>query len=231
MSTGQKDEECRGLWVMRVAGTAVVILAVVLLSVLPAAPVRENIPGFSSPIIGFELASRPEHLSGILGDPGTPERAEAARRMDLGNRIDFLFALSYAALYVGITLLLAGRAGISRGIELVLYALAATMAVGDCLENRELLFLSGASDAPGITAALERLRVFTLVKWYAIYAASAMVAGGIWREPGWWRWSAVFFAVAAVLGLASVIHLPAIEYSSAALFVAWIATCARSLRW
>ena len=230
MSTGQKDEERRGLWVMRVAGTAVVILAVVLLIVLPAAPVRENIPGFWSPIIGFELASRPGHLSGILGDPGTAERAEAARRMDLGNRIDFLLALSYAVFYVGITLLLAGRARISRGVELVLYALAATMAVGDCLENRELLFLSWASDAPEITAALERLRVFTLVKWYAIYAASAMVASGIWREPGWWRWSAVFFAAAAVLGFSSVMHLPAIEYSSAALFVAWIATYVRSLR-
>ena len=125
---------------------------------------------------------------------------------------------------------MAGRARVSHGVELVLYALAVTMAVGDCLENPELLFLSWGSDAPEVTAALERLRVFTLVKWYAIYVASAMVAGGIWREPGWWRWSALLFAAAAVLGFSSVMHLPAIEYSSVALFAAWTATYVRSLR-
>lgn len=229
MSTGQKDKECRALWVMRVAGTAVVVLAVVLLIVLPAEPVSENVPGFFSAVVGFELASRPDHVSSILGELGSPERAEAARRMDLGTRIDFLYALAYAAFYVGITLLLAARTRISRGVQVMLYALAAVMVLGDWLENRELLVLCWMTDGQEIAEALPRLRFLTLVKWYAIYAASAIVATAIWREVGWWRWSAIFFALAAALGFSSLIYLPAIEYGGFALVVAWIATYVRAL--
>jgi hypothetical protein len=230
MGLGQRDRERGGLWLVRISGTAVLVLGVVLVVVLPSAPVHENVPGFSSPIVGFELASRPEHVSGILGAPGTAERAETARRMDLGNRIDFLFALAYAAFYVGVARFLAARGRISRRVELGVYALAATMAAGDWLENMELLTLNWATGASEIAGALELLRVFTLVKWYAIYVASAIGAVGLWREGNWWRWGALFLALAALVGFSSVIHLPAIEYSSPVLFVAWIAVYVRSLR-
>ena len=78
--------------------------------------------------------------------------------------------------------------------------------------------------------ALERLRIFTLVKWYALYAASGLVALYVLREPGWWRWSGVFFALAALLGLAAIVHLPAIEWSVVPLGVAWLMSYVRALR-
>ena len=222
--------ERQALRVLRVAGTAVLLLAAILLTVMPAEPVSENVPGFRNAVIGFELASRPEHVFGILGRPGVPERAEAVRRMDLGNRIDFLYMVAYPAFCAGIALLLAADGRLPRRIATLLLVLPVVMALGDALENRELLFLSGVTDPGTMTAALGRLRVFTLVKWYAIYGASGIAAPFIWREQGWWRWSALFFGAAALLGLASIVYLPAIEHGSMALIVAWTMTYVRAWR-
>jgi len=227
-ATGAEQRERRALRVLRVAGSAVLLLAAILLTVMPAEPVSENVPGFRNAVIGFELASRPEHVLGILGRPGTPERAEAVRRMDLGNRIDFLYMIAYPALYAGIALLLAAHGRLPRSVATLLLCLPVVMALGDALENRELLVLSGVTDPGGMTGALGRLRLFTLVKWYAIYGASGIAAPFIWGERGWWRWSAVFFGAAALLGLASIVYLPAIEHGSMALIVAWTMTYARA---
>jgi len=94
---------------------------------------------------------------------------------------------------VGIALLLAAHGTASRGVTLAVLVLAGAMALGDALENRELLRLAGITDPAAMWPALSRLRVFTSIKWAAIYAASALVAACIWRERGWWRWSAPFF--------------------------------------
>jgi len=58
--------------VLRIAGTAVLLLSAILLVVLPSRPVHQNVPGFQNPVVGFELASTPEHLLGILGGPDDP---------------------------------------------------------------------------------------------------------------------------------------------------------------
>jgi hypothetical protein len=222
------NQERRALWVMRLAGTAVLLLSAVMMAVLPASPVSENVPGFLTPVVGFELASSPNQVSGILGRAGTPERAATARRMDLGARIDFLFAVAYPVLYVGIALLLTAHGHLAATPRVVLYALLASVTVADWLENRELLVLCWASESHDIGAVLERLRIATLVKWYALYAASAILAVFIRGEVGWWRWSAAFFAAAALIGFSSVFHLPAIEYSLLALIPAWIMAYVRA---
>jgi hypothetical protein len=207
--------------VIRIAGTATLVLGVTLLAVLPAKPVVENVPGFATAVVGFELASTPAHVFGILGAPGTPERTRAVRHMMLGTWIDFLFALAYATLYAGIALFLGARGRMPRPLLLVVAALAATMAVADGLENGELLLLCGFPDPAAMSASLARLRMFTLTKWYAIYAASALLLPFLWRAEGRWRWAAPAFAAAAAIGAASVVHLPAIEHSSLLLSVAW----------
>jgi hypothetical protein len=216
--------------VLRLAGTAVLLLSAILLVVLPSRPVHQNVPGFQNPVVGFELASTPEHVFGILGGPDDPARDETVRRMNRGNRIDFLFLLAYPAFYVGIALLLAAHGTASRGVTLAVLVLAGAMAFGDALENRELLRLAGITDPAAMLPALSRLRVFTSIKWAAIYAASALVAACIWRERGWWRWSAPFFALAAILGACSVVYLPALEIGSMVLVVAWIMTYIRAFR-
>ena len=220
----------QALWVLRLAGSAVLILFLISTAVAPSAPVRENTPGFSNPVIGFELASRPEHVFSILGRPGSAERGMVALRMRLATWIDCLFLLAYPLLYVGIAFLLAAHGRLPRGMVTVVVVLAVAMAVGDALENQELLRLMRAVDPSRMGPALGRLRIFTLVKWYALYTASALVAVHVWGEAGWWRWSGVLFGLAALLGLAAIFHLPAIEWSVAPLGIAWMMTYVRAFR-
>ncbi len=215
---------------LRITGSIVLVLGIVLAVLMPSAPVSENVPGFQNAVIGFELASEPAHVFGILGRPGEPARADAVRRMDLGNRLDYLYMLAYPGLYVGIALLLAAHGRVGGTLTKVLMVLALCMTLGDALENLQLFALSAATDEPSMAGPLGQLRFFTLVKWYALYGASGLAAAFIWREAGWWRWSALFFGAAALCGLLSLVHLPAIEYGTVALLVAWLMTYVRSFR-
>lgn len=218
----------RALLVLRGSATAVFVLSMVLLALMPSKPVTANVPGLGSAVIGFELASEPAHVFGILGAADAPERPEAVRRMDLGNRIDYLFMAAYATLYAGIALLLAAHGRIGGGVQALLFALAVAMFVGDALENRQLLVLSQLTDPAAMTAPLAALGCWTRLKWYSIYAASALVAPFIWREAGWWRWSAVPFALAALLGFTGPVYLPGIESGSYVVGSAWLMTLIRS---
>ncbi len=222
--------ERRALWLLRLAGSAVLVLFLASVAVAPRAPVRQNTPGFHDPVIGFELASQPEHVFGILGRPGSAERGMVAVRMRLVTWIDFVFLLAYPCIYVGIAWLLAAHGRASRAVASALVALAAAMAIGDALENRELLRLMQEVDPSRMAPTLARLRIFTIVKWYALYAASGLVAVHVGRETGWWRWSGVFYALAAFLGLAAIVHLPAIEWSVVPLGIAWLMTYVRAFR-
>lgn len=220
----------RALVILRVSGAAVLLLSIVMLAVFPAAPVERNVPGFFSPVIGFELASEPEHVLGILGHADHPARPGAVASMNRGNRIDFLFMVAYPALYFGIALLLAARGRLRGPLAKLLLVLPVVMWLGDLLENRELLALSGLTDPATMTDHLARLRPFTIMKWHALFGASALVAYPIWRDASRWRWTGVPFGVAAALGFASVGFLPFIEASAYVLSLAWLGTWVYSLR-
>ncbi len=223
-------DERRAITILRVSGAAVLLLSIVMLVIFPAAPVERNVPGFVSPVVGFELASTPEHVFGILGAPDSPARPEAVRAMNLGNRVDFLFMVAYPALYVGIVLLLRARGRLPAGIGRFLLFLPVVMWLGDLLENRQLLQLAGMTDPATMAEPLTRLRPFTTMKWHALFGTSALIAYPIWQDHSWWRWSGVIFAVAAVVGFSSVVMLPAIEAAAYVLSVAWLATWVYSLR-
>src|SRR5437870_3871947 len=109
-------------------------------------------------------------------------------------------------------------------------ARAVTIRLGDALENRELLRLADAVDAAAMGPGLERLRLFTLAKWYALFAASLIVGAVVVRLPGLWRWSAPFFVLAGLLGFASLVHLPAIEWSILPIGLAWTIAWIAALR-
>ena len=218
------------LRMLRWSGSAIIVLSAAMSAILPRAPVRENVPGFVTPVVGIELASSPEHVWGILGHPTSSEYPEVARQMNLGLRLDFLYALAYPTFYLATAFLVITHGHIAPIWRVALLTLPAVMVVGDFLENRELLVLCGAREATEMTGALTRLRPITLVKWFAIYGASAILAVFIWRERGWWRWTAAFFAAAALLGISSVFHLPAIEYGLLPMTVALTMTYVRAFR-
>lgn len=222
--------ERRAIWVLRLAGTAVLILTLVMLPVFPAGPVERNVPGFTNPVVGFELASTPEHVFGILGHPENPARPAAVAGMNRGNRVDFLFMIAYPMLYVGILLLLAARGRLPGGVGRLLFALPVVMWFGDLMENRQLLELAGLTDPAAMAAPLARLRSFTIMKWHALFGTSILIAWAIWQDRSWWRWAGPLFAIAALTGFASVVALPAIEIAAYLLSLAWLVTWAYSLR-
>jgi hypothetical protein len=207
----------------------VLVLFVVLTAVGPTAPVVANPPGIQTPVVGLELAATPDEVFGIVGPPGHPGRPAAVAAIRLGTIGDFLFLLAYASLYAAIVQVLRARNAAPAWVGAVGYALAATMAAADALENVQVLRLLDAVDAAAMASPLAALRAFTLAKWNAIFAASALVAPGMWRSGVGWRASAVFFALAALVGFAWPIHLPAIEWSIAPTGLAWTGTWAWSL--
>jgi hypothetical protein len=223
-------DERRAITVLRLSGAAVLVLSVVMLLIFPAAPVEQNVPGFVSPVVGFELASTPEHVLGILGHPENPARPGAVAGMNRGNRIDLLFMIAYPALYVGIVLLLRARGRLPHPLGRFLLFLPAVMWLGDLLENRELLGLADLTDPAAMTGGLARLRPFTIMKWHALFGTSALIAYPIWQDPSWWRWTGVIFGIAALVGFASIIAVPAIEIAAYLLSVAWLGTWVYSLR-
>lgn len=223
-------QERSAILIVRVSGAAVLLLGIVMLAVFPMTPVERNVPGFVSPVIGFELASEPAQVFAILGQPDTPARATAVTAMNRGNRIDFLFMLAYPALYLGIALLLRARGRLQGWFAHLMLVLPVVMWIGDLLENRELLALAELTDPTAMADHLEWLRPFTIMKWHAIFGASALVAFPIWQDQSWWRWSAPIFGLGAVIGFASIAVLPAIETAANILALAWLATWVYSLR-
>jgi hypothetical protein len=207
--------------VIRIAGSAIVLLFVAFQVVNPRTPAVANTPGFRDPVAAFELASRPDDVLGILGRPGDPRRAAIVRGMETGLRLDFVFLIAYPTFYVGIALLLGARRVAGPAVVRAVVALALAMAVGDALENRELLGLCRTIDPAAMVPMLARLAVFTRVKWDALFVASIVVVPGLWRAGGAWRWSAPLFLLAGAIGLVSVVHPPAIEWTIAPLGIAW----------
>jgi hypothetical protein len=220
--------EAPALRALRFAGLAVLGLFVALTLANPGRPVTANTPGFLDPVVGLELASRPEHVFGILGAATAPERPETVRRMVLVTDIDFLFLLAYPALHLGIAWLLIAGGGVPRVAAVALVLLPLVMAAGDALENREILVLTRLVEPAAMEPVLTRLRLFTALKWAALFLDSALVATLVWRRREWWRWSAPMFALGALLGVGALAHPPAIEWSMVPLGIAWTLTLVRS---
>jgi len=218
------------LKLVRTTGAAVLVLALILFVVMPKAPVTTNVPGFRGAVVGFELASEPDHVFGILGDPHDPRRPASVRAMDLTNRLDFLFMLAYPAFFFALACLLVARGSAPSLLAPIVAALAVTMSVTDALENRQLLALSQMTDPVQMSEPLRLLRQFTVAKWGAIFIASGLLAVFVWRERSPWRWSAPVFGVATLLAASALTAPSWLEPAANVLAVAWLMSWVQALR-
>jgi hypothetical protein len=226
---GQDEASARRL--VRIFGGAVLVLGIVLFAVMPKTVVRENVGGLDGAVIGFELATTPGHVLGILGHPGDVQRPEVVHAMDLANRIDFLFMIAYPALSLAIALWLVARGAAPRALPMAVGVLALAMWAGDLIENLQLLKLSQTTDAAAMASPLAILRIATRVKWKALFLTALLEGAFVWRDASGWRWSALVFAVAGVLGMAGFVGwLPGVEHGANLLGLAWAWTWVHSLR-
>ena len=231
MHAAMPSDEARAVRLVRLTGGAVLLLGIVLAVVMPKHAVRENVDGVSGAVVGFELATTPAHVVGVLGTPADPAHPAMVSAMDLTNRIDFLFMIAYPALSYAIALWLVARGIAPRSLVPVVAVLALAMWAGDLIENLQLLKLSQTTDAAVMASPLAVLRIATRVKWKALFLTALLEGAFVWRDTSGWRWSALVFGVAGGLGMAGFVGwLPGVEHGANLLGLAWAWTWVQSLR-
>lgn len=144
---------------------------------------------FTQAIFWFELLDSREELFEALGDPGTPQGAAMRRIMDVTNTYDVLLFSAYppffALLLVLVHLLLRRDDADPPAALPILVAgivVCAVMPLADHMENVQLLKLTTFA-APGDVddGVIAALKVWTRIKWGAIFAVTALLALRYWR--------------------------------------------------
>lgn len=111
--------------------TAAILL--VMQGYFPAA-LAIPLPGSSiRPVLLLELASQPQHLLHIFGQPGDPLRAARIAGMNTGNAIDYLLMPSYGLLTLSFFIGIARELG--AGFWRLFGAMGVVAASADAIEN------------------------------------------------------------------------------------------------
>jgi hypothetical protein len=223
-------DERPAIRLVRWTGAAVFALALAMLAGMPTTAVRKNLDGVRGAVVGFELVATPEEVLDILGHAGDPDRAATIAAMDRTNRIDFLFMIAYPALFVAIAGLLVARGLAPTWLIHAIGLLAFLMAVGDFIENRQLLMLSRTTDPAAMAGPLLVLWPATRMKWAALFVAAILTGVYVRRDRTWWRWSALGFVAAGAVGLVGFLWLPGMELGGNLVGLAWLVTWVHALR-
>jgi len=216
--------------VARWLGAALLAWSAVMLTVLPRT--MGPLPaGFRTPILAFELARTPDEVETMFGPPGSADRASWVRAMDLGNTLDFVFMVLYAA---QLAALAAGFARLRGRVFLVSGGLAIAGALCDAAENVQLFAIT-RSLGGDYAMPLGRLRVFTWLKWELLALAIAWLAAPLSRGSATEKVVGLMSAAVGVLG--AMAYLDRAGFAETfALFVSmafiglWIVAFQRSAR-
>lgn len=151
-------------------------------------------PGFITPVIAFEFAESGEEVYRLFESDGS---ADAMNRV---NRWDFLYMTLYS-LFLATFALAAGRRT-GRAIFYVAAALALVILYADALENIQLLGLTLQMEVGGrLTAMLDRLHVYTWLKWGGLALYFVLLAGYFRGLAGRWRSVWLVAALPALLAV------------------------------
>jgi hypothetical protein len=226
-----RNDEVRAVRFVRLSGAAVLALGLTLFALMPATAVRENLRGVRSPVIGFELATTPAHVFGILGSPDDPSRAAMVAAMDRVNRIDFLFMIAYPAFTFAIALWLAARGAATRAHVRFVGILAVAMWAGDLIENLQLLKLSQMTDPAAMGGPLFVLRAATRIKWGSLFLAAIDEGSRMRRDAGAWRWIGIVFRALGMVGLLGLFFwLAGVEQCANLIGLVWLCIWILALR-
>ncbi len=152
-------------------------------------------PGFNTPSRAFEFARREAEVNQLFEPYG------AAAAMDRVNRWDFLYMTLYSAFLGTFALAAARRAG--RPAFYVAAALAVVILFADAMENLQLLGLTFrmSLDGGSLTTTLERLHVYTWLKWGGLAVYFLLLAPYFRGLSGPWRWIWVAALLPAALAV------------------------------
>ena len=143
-------------------------------------------PGFITPVMAFEFVDSPAEVSTLFETPAS------VAAMDRVNRWDFLYMALYSSFLGVFALACARRTG--QRIYYFPALLAAIILLADALENVQLLaitrLVSEADFSPildRLPPLLNRLRLFTWLKWGSLVLYFLLIAAYFRGLPGRWR--------------------------------------------
>lgn len=160
-------------------------------------------PGFVTPIMAFEFAADPAEVGHLFSVDG------AAAAMDRVNRWDFLYMALYNGFLIAFALACARRTG--NRYYYAVAALPLLIWVADALENVQLLSITRLLAADTVEPVLgqlrpllDRLRLFTWLKWGGLALYFVLLWPYFRGLAGWARWIGVVGLLPALLAVAAL---------------------------
>lgn len=171
----------------------------------------EPLPGnFDNHVMAMEFVSRVADVEAIVGEKAHPNRDTMRKQM----RIDFLWIVCYALLFIAVGLLLARRNS-PWAIYLACGAgVCGVSATGfDLSENLRILEVL---DAPRVTQQMvDGVRHAATVKWTLVFVTMALLAVTFFRTDRWVKLVGWMFVATAVIGFTGLVHKPYLRFIAA----------------
>jgi hypothetical protein len=178
-------------------------MSIVLLCVFPSR--LPSLPrGFFTPIIAFEFVRTADDVETIFGPADSPQRPEIVRAMDLGNRLDYIYMVLYAAFLAVFSRTCARITG--RKLFYIPMGLAGVALAADALENIQLLGITANLASMDIGRYLARLHLMTWAKWGSLALVFLFLVPYFSKGGRYARVIAGVAIVCAVLAAAAFLH-------------------------
>ena len=208
-------------------GIAIVLLALTIMSIFPRI-VPYMAEGFRTPIIFFEFVrtvGETQRLFGMFA--GFLPDDNLVQQMDLGNKIDFIYAFVYGTFLFMFARKLVKVSG--KKLFIVVMVLAVVAMVFDWLENIKLITITEKLADGSFQDDLDMLHIYTWIKWGSL-AASFLILSDWWFKGGWISKTFSFIAWApAILGVLAYrypgFYSELFAYSIMIMFVGTILYC------
>lgn len=154
--------------------------------------------GFTVPIIAYEFLETDQEVLEFFGED-SPTRETWISGMREGHMIDNYYLLAYSAFLAIWGIYLARQSG-KKGYYLV-SVLALFAGIADFVENIQLLAMLDKLDLGQFSPELERLHMFTWIKWGSLAVALSILSVHVYGKN--WAGKVLVFvsAITLILGL------------------------------
>ncbi len=175
-------------------------LIIVGLLVTLIGPAPAKLPrGFITPVVAFEFVTEIEHVNQIFAGPNSAAQADLVRTMTNSTHLDFLFLILYGAFLFAFSITCVSLTGKKFYYFVTLLAVVAPLF--DLLENLQMLSIIDQLDAGSFITELQRLQLFTWLKWSALAVSFVLLLPFFWSAGKFGQFLSIIAAAPIVLGL------------------------------
>ncbi len=148
-------------------GLMVILMSIILLNIFPSkAPKLPE--GFFTPIIAFEFIQTKAEVFQMFVHTDGSVRQDMVAAMDLGNRLDYIYMVLYS-LFLFLFCLKCAKLS-EKKFYFIGAVISLAILAGDAMENIQLLGITTGIETGIFDLYLNRLFLFTWVKWGGIAA-------------------------------------------------------------